>query len=68
MDYPPPLLKIRTLQEYLDLIVYKDLIERYGVEKSSAMKALIRVITRNFARKTSVRKLHGFLSSMGGLN
>lgn len=60
-----PLLKIRTLQEYLDLIVYKDLIERYGVEKSSAMKALIRVITRNFARKASVRKLHGFLSSMG---
>ncbi len=61
----PPLLKIRTLQEYLDLIIYKDLVERYGIEKTGAMRALIRVIVRNFARRTSVRKLHGMLSSFG---
>ncbi|WP_048055264.1 ATP-binding protein [Pyrococcus sp. NA2] len=64
VDYPP-LLKIRTLQEYLDLIIYKDLIERYGIEKTGAMKGLIRVIVRNFARRTSIRKLHGMLSSLG---
>ncbi len=61
----PPLLKIRTLQEYLDLIIYKDLVERYGIEKTGAMKGLIRVIVRNFARRTSIRKLHGILSSLG---
>jgi len=60
-----PLLKIRTLQEYLDLIVYKDLVERYGIEKTSAMKGLIRIITRNLARRISIRKLHGMLSSLG---
>lgn len=64
VDYPP-LLKIKTLQEYLDLIIYKDLIERYGIEKIHAMKGLIRVITRNFARRSSIRKLHNMLSSLG---
>nr|WP_237182750.1 ATP-binding protein [Pyrococcus kukulkanii] len=61
----PPLLKIRILQEYLDLIMYKDLIERYGIEKTGAMKGLIRIITKNFARRLSIRKLHGMLSSLG---
>ena len=61
VDYPP-LLKIRTLQEYLDLIIYKDLIERYGVEKTGAMRSLIRVITRNFARRSSIRKLHASIT------
>ncbi|MFA4639995.1 ATP-binding protein [Pyrococcus kukulkanii] len=61
----PPLLKIRILQEYLDLIMYKDLIERYGIEKTGAMKGLIRIITKNFARRLSIRKLHGMLSLLG---
>lgn len=64
VDYSPPL-KIRTLQEYLDLIVYRDLVERYGVGKVSALKALIRVLARNFARKASIRKLHSLVSSTG---
>ena len=64
VDYPVPL-KIRALQEYLDLIIYRDLVERYGIEKVSALKALIRVLTKNFARKTSIRKLHSLVSSTG---
>lgn len=58
-------LKIRTLQEYLDLVVYKDLVERYGIEKISVMKALIRLIIKNFARRTSIRKLYNSLTSSG---
>ncbi|NPA48278.1 MAG: ATP-binding protein [Thermococci archaeon] len=64
VDYSPPL-KIRTLQEYLDLIVYRDLVERYGIEKVSALKALMRVLAKNFARKASIRKLHSLVSSTG---
>lgn len=56
-------LKIRTLKEYLDLIVYKDIVERYGIEKIGAMKFLIRSIVKNFANEVSIRKLHNFLSS-----
>ena len=64
VDYSP-LLKIRALQEYLDLIVYRDLVERYGIEKVSALKALIRILARNFARRASIRKLHSLVSSTG---
>ncbi len=65
VDYPG-LMKIRTVQEYLDLVIYRDLIERYGIEKTGAMKALIRVLVKNFARKLSMRKLNGLLASTGG--
>ena len=56
-------LKLRTLQEYLDMVVYKDLVERYGIEKISVMKALIRLIMRNFSRRVSIRNLYNTLSS-----
>ena len=56
-------LKLRTLQEYLDMVIYKDLVERYGIEKISVMKALIRLVVRNFSRRVSVRSLYNSLSS-----
>ncbi len=59
------ILKIRTLQEYLDLVIYRDLVERYGIEKLGALRALIRATVRNFARKSSVRRIHTMLLSMG---
>ncbi|MCD6244346.1 MAG: ATP-binding protein [Candidatus Korarchaeota archaeon] len=58
-------LKLRTLQEYLDLVIYRDLVERFGIEKLGAMRALIRVVVRNFARKSSVRRLYTMLQSIG---
>ncbi len=60
-----PLLKIRTLQEYLDLIIYKDLVERYGIEKIGVMKSLIRIVAKNFANRTSIKRLHNILLSSG---
>jgi len=64
-EFEHRMLKIRTLKEYLDLIVYRDLVERYGIEKTGAMKALIRVITKNFGNRISVNKLHNMLVSSG---
>ena len=57
-------LKLRTLQEYLDMVVYKDLVERYGIEKVSVMKALIKLLVRNFSRRISIRSIYNFLSSI----
>jgi hypothetical protein len=54
---------LRILKEYLDLIIYRDLIDRYGIAKISAMKFLIRSLAKNFAREMSVRKLHNFFLS-----
>jgi len=55
--------KLRMLKEYLDLIIYRDLIERYGIEKVAALKFMIRLLVRNFSRELSVRKLYNFLKS-----
>ncbi|EDY36485.1 hypothetical protein ABOONEI_475 [Aciduliprofundum boonei T469] len=57
------ILKIRTLQEYLDLIVYKDLVERYGIKKIGVMKALIKATVKNFGNRISVKKLYNSLGS-----
>ena len=57
------MLKIRTLQEYLDLIVYKDLVERYGIKKIGVMKALIKATVKNFGNRMSVKKLYNSLGS-----
>ena len=59
------MLKIRVLQEYVDLIVYRDLVERYGIEKTGVMKALIRVLIKNFGNRLSIRRLHEMLVSSG---
>ena len=55
--------RIRTLKEYIDLMVYRDLVERYGIEKISALKFMIKSLVRNFARELSVRKLGNYLLS-----
>jgi len=44
-------------------MVYRDLVERYGIEKISALKFMIKSLVRNFARELSVRKLGNYLLS-----
>jgi len=57
------IIKIRTLKEYIYLMIYRDLVERYGIEKISALKFMIKSLVRNFARELSVRKLENYLLS-----
>ena len=59
------MLKIRTLQEYLDLIVYKDLVERYGIKKIGVMKSLIKATVKNFGNRISVKKLYNSILASG---
>ncbi len=61
-------LRLRTLREYLDMVVYKDLVDRYGIEKVSVMKSLIRLVVKNFSRRVSVRSLYNTLSSQARLS
>ncbi len=60
-----PSLKIRILQDYFDLIFYRDIIERFHIKNLFLMKDLMRYIAHNFARLFSVRKYHALLSSRG---
>lgn len=53
----------RIVTTYLDLVVYKDLVERYSVKNLAAMKALIRYFVTNATRKASLTKLAGTLGA-----
>lgn len=57
------MIKIRILKEYVDLMIYKDIVERYGIEKIAALKFMIKSLIRNFSRELSVRKLGNYLQS-----
>jgi predicted AAA+ superfamily ATPase len=59
----PRSVKTRTLREYTDMIIYRDLVERYGIEKIGAMKFLMKSVAQNFSKEISIRKLHNFLIS-----
>jgi uncharacterized protein len=47
----------RIVQTYLDLVIYKDVVERYGVKNVAVMKRLIRYFVTNTTRKASLLRL-----------
>lgn len=60
-DAPDEPQRRRIVSTYLDLVVYRDLVERYSVKKLGAMKALIRYYVTNMSRKASITRLSGNL-------
>lgn len=53
----------RIVSSYLDLVVYKDLVERHSVKNLAAMKALIRYFVTNTTRKASLTRLAATLGA-----
>lgn len=50
--------KIRILQEYLNTIFFRDLVERYSVRNTILLKEIIRFLTSNISRYFSVSKFY----------
>ena len=66
----PPLvfesgLKDRFFNEYLDLVIFRDLVERHGVENVFAVKFLIKNILGSFSKEFSTNKVYNSLKSQG---
>ncbi len=61
----PDDLRWRSLSEYLDLIIYRDIIERYGVANIHLMKYLIKFLFSNTGNLLSINKIYNELSSYG---
>jgi len=55
----------KTLQEYIDLIIYKDLIERYNVKNHYLMKYIVKYCFANISTLLSFNKLYNELKSQG---
>ncbi len=55
----------RILKDYLDLIVYKDIIERYAIKNHALLKHLIKYLFVNMGTLISFTKLYNEYKSLG---
>ncbi len=55
----------RILKDYLDLIVYKDIIERYAIKNHALLKHLIKYLFCNMSTLISFTKLYNEYKSLG---
>lgn len=58
-------LRRKSLNEYLDLIIYKDIVEKYNVTNIYLMKYLIKFLFGNSANLISINKIYNELKSLG---
>ncbi len=56
---------MKTLQEYIDLIMYRDVIERYGISNTFLLKRLIKFCFSNISTLVSFNKLYNDFKSEG---
>ena len=57
--------RVDILQEYVNLIIYKDLIERHNIKNHALVKYLIRYFFANISNLFSVNKVFNDLKSQG---
>ncbi len=57
--------KIRILSEYLDMIIYRDIVERYDIKNTKLIRWLIKSLIDSFCNEFSVHKLYNTLKSKG---
>ena len=55
--------KIATLQEYFDVLIYRDLIERYNITNSVALKFFIKRVLSSSTKIVSINKIYNELKS-----
>jgi len=57
--------KLKMINEYFDLIVYRDIVERYKIKNTQLIKWLIKSLITSFSKEFSVHKLYLTLKSKG---
>ena len=61
----PAPLRIELLQGYVDTVLFRDVVERYGVPQVAALRWLVRQCLRNPAGSFSALRLHRDLKAQG---
>ncbi len=57
--------KQQTLQEYLDVVIYRDLIERHNIKNPTLIKYMILSMIHNVGRPFALNKFYNDLKSQG---
>lgn len=58
-------LKTKILQEYFDLIFYRDLVERYRIKNFGVVRDMMLYLVNNFSSYFSMNKYYNLLKSQG---
>jgi len=58
-------LKIKTLQEYFEVMLYRDIAERYQIKETILLKYFLKRLAENSCRFFSVHKIYNELKSQG---
>lgn len=58
-------LRLRLLQDYVDVVVFRDVVERHGITNLPLARYLTRTLLRNAGRSLSLNKLYNDLQSQG---
>lgn len=64
VSLPEPL-KRRTLRDYLDLMLYRDIVERFDVKNTTLFKQVMNTLLHNIGNLVTVNKLYHSLKSQG---
>lgn len=60
-----PATRVELLQGYVDTVLFRDVVERYGVSQVAALRWLVRQCLRNPAGSFSAHRLHQDLKAQG---
>ncbi|MCB9540531.1 MAG: ATP-binding protein [Myxococcales bacterium] len=60
-----PPLRVRVLQDYVDVVVFRDVVERHGVTNIEALRYLVRRLLSAPAGRFTVHRLYNDLRSQG---
>jgi uncharacterized protein len=57
--------RTRVLQDYVDVVIYRDIIERHNISNTTLIKTVIRSLIHSAGRQLSVNKLYNDMKSRG---
>jgi len=60
-----PETRLRILNEYFNLVVYRDVVERYKIKNTQLIKWLVKSLTISYSKEFSVHKQYLILKSKG---
>jgi predicted AAA+ superfamily ATPase len=62
---PDPLSRIRTLRDYVELVLMRDIVERHGLKATKALRMLFSSLLASYAKEFSIHKVYNYLHSQG---
>ncbi len=60
-----PDVRRKVLQEYVDIVIYRDVIERHNIKNPTVIKRMIMAMIHNVGRPFSINKFYNELKSQG---